>query len=117
MNQFLNTLKNESYIPLYLKDFGKITFSDNITPAFLVNVPAGKTSELYVETKMNETMLLYVEFSLDDSSKDINFEVNKYEITTNSFSSIYKGEKIEDTFKFFILCNGYSLYQIVFNND
>ena len=117
MNQFLGTLKNESYIPLYLKDFGKITFSDNITPAFLVNVPAGKTSELYVETKMNETMLLYVEFSLDDSSKDINFEVNKYEIKTNSFSSIYKGEKIEDTFKFFILCNGYSLYQIVFNND
>ena len=117
MNQFLGTLKNESYIPLYLKDFGKITFSDNITPAFLVNVPAGKTSELYVETKMNETMLLYVEFTLDDSSKDINFEVNKYEIKTNSFSPIYKGEKIEDTFKFFILCNGYSLYQIVFNND
>ena len=115
MNQFLGTLKNESYIPLYLKDFGKITFSDNITPAFLVNVPAGKTSELYVETKMNETMLLYVEFTLDDSSKDINFEVNKYEIKTNSFSPIYKGEKIEDTFKFFILCNGYSLYQIVFN--
>ena len=117
MNQFLGTLKNESYIPLYLKDFGKITFSDNITPAFLVNVPAGKTSELYVETKMNETMLLYVEFTLDDSSKDINFEVNKYEIKTNSFSPIYRGEKIEDTFKFFILCNGYSLYQIVFNND
>ena len=117
MNQFLNSLKDESFIPLYLKDFGKITFSDNITPAFLVNVPAGKTSELYVETKMNETMLLYVEFTLDDSSKDINFEVNKYEIKTNAFSSIFKGEKIEDTFKFFILCNGYSLYQIIFNND
>jgi len=117
MTQFLGTLSNESFIPLYLKDFGKITFSDNITPAFLVNVPAGKTSELYVETKMNETMLLYVEFTLDDSSKDINFEVNKYEIKTNSFSPIYKGEKIEDTFKFFILCGGYSLYQIIFNND
>ena len=117
MSQFLSTLTEDSYIPLYLKDFGKITFNDNITPAFLVNVPAGKTSELYVETKMNETMLLYVEFTLDDSSKDINFEVNKYEIKTNSFSSIFKGEKIEDTFKFFILCNGYSLYQIVFNND
>jgi hypothetical protein len=42
--------------------------------------------------------------------------VNKYEIDTNSFKSIFKEEKIEDPFKFFILCNGYSLYQIRFDN-
>ena len=116
LSYFLSILDIDSYVPLYLTDFSKITISDNFTPSFLTNVPAGKTNELYVETKMNETMLVYVEFSLEDKSKDITFEVNKYEINTNTFKSIFKEEKIEDTFKFFILCSGYSLYQIVFNN-
>ena len=116
MSYFLSILDIESYVPLYLTDFSKITISDNFTPSFLTNVLAGKTNELYLETRMNETMLVYIEFSLEDKSKDITFEVNKYEINTNSFKPIFKEEKIEDTFKFFILCSGYSLYQIVFNN-
>ena len=116
MKYYLGTIESESYVPLYLTDFSKITISDNFTPSFLTNVPAGKTNELYLETKMSETILVYIEFSLEDKSKDITFEVNKYEINTNSFKPIFKEEKIEDTFKFFILCNGYSLYQIIFNN-
>ena len=116
MKYYLGIIDVESYVPLYLTDFSKITISDNFTPSFLTNVPAGKTNEFYLETKMNETMLVYIEFSLEDKSKDITFEVNKYELNTNSFKSIFKEEKIEDSFKFFILCNGYSLYQIIFNN-
>ena len=116
MSYFLSIIDIESYVPLYLTDFSKITISDNFTPSFLTNVPAGKTNELYLETRMNETMLVYIEFSQEDKSKDITFEVNKYEISSNSFKPIFKEEKIEDTFKFFILCNGYSLYQIIFNN-
>ena len=116
MSYYLSILDTDSYVPLYLTDFSKITISDNFTPSFLTNVPAGKTNELYVETKMNETMLVFIEFSLEDKSKDITFEVNKYEISTNTFKPIFKEERIEDTFKFFILCKGYSLYQIVFNN-
>ena len=42
--------------------------------------------------------------------------MNKYEIYSNEYKNIFKEEKIEDTFKFFILCNGYSLYQIIFDN-
>ena len=116
MSYFLSILDTDSYVPLYLSDFSKITISDNFTPSFLTNVPAGKINELYIETKMNETMLVFIEFSLEDKSKDITFEVNKYEISSNSFKLIYKEERIEDTFKFFILCKGYSLYQILFNN-
>ena len=116
MSYFLSIIDIESYVPLYLTEFSKITISDNFTPSFLTNVPAGKTNELYLETRMNETMLVYIEFSQEDKSKDITFEVNKYEISSNSFKPIFKEEKIEDTFKFFILCNGYSLYQIIFNN-
>ena len=116
MKYFLSILDVESYVPLYLSDFSKITISDNFTPSFLTNVPAGKKNEFYLETKTNETMLVYIEFSLEDKSKDINFEVNKYEIQTNEYKTIFKEEKIEDTFKFFILCGGYSLYQIIFDN-
>ena len=117
MNYYINTLGMESYVPLYLKDFSKITISDNFTPSFLTNVPAGKVNKLYLETKSNENMLVYIEFFLEDKSKDITFEVNKYDDGTNSFKQIFKEEKIEETYKFFILCNGYSLYEIIFNND
>lgn len=42
MKYFLSILDVESYVPLYLSDFSKITISDNFTPSFLTNVPAGK---------------------------------------------------------------------------
>ena len=116
MKYFLSILDVESYVPLYLSDFSKITITDNFTPSFLTNVPAGSKNEFYLETKTNETMLVYIEFSLEDKSKDISFEVNKYEIYSNEYKNIFKEEKIEDTFKFFILCGGYSLYQIIFDN-
>ena len=116
MKYFLSILDVESYVPLYLSDFSKITISDNFTPSFLTNVPAGKKNDFYLETKTNETILVFIEFSLEDKSKDISFEVNKYEIYSNEYKNIFKEEKIEDTFKFFILCSGYSLYQIIFDN-
>ena len=116
MKYFLSILDVESYVPLYLTDFSKITITDNFTPSFITNVPAGSKNEFYLETKTNETMLLYIEFGLEDKSKDISFEVNKYEIYSNEYKNIFKEEKIEDTFKFFILCGGYSLYQIIFDN-
>ena len=116
MNYFLDSLKKESFVPLYLTNFGKISVIDNFTPSFIINVPAGKTNEFYLETKSNETMLVFVEFNLENDSKDINFEVNKYEIFSNEFKNIFKEEKIEKKFKLFLLCSGYSLYQIIFDN-
>ena len=96
MKYFLSILDVESYVPLYLSDFSKITISDNFTPSFLTNVPAGKKNEFYLETKTNETMLVFIEFSLEDKSKDISFEVNKYEIYSNEYKNIFKEEKIEE---------------------
>ena len=116
MSYFLSILDVESYVPLYLTDFSKISISDNFTPNYLVNVPSGKTIDFYLKTKKNETMLIFIEFFLEDKTKDITFEVNKYELFSNSFKPIFKEEKINDRFKFFILCGEYSLYQIVFNN-
>ena len=113
---FVSSLDTESYVPLYLKEFGKISIIDNFTPFFTVNVPAGKTNEFYLETKSNETMLVFIEFYLENNSKDINFEINKYEIFSNEFKNIFKEEKVEKKFKLFLLCSGYSLYQIIFDN-
>ena len=116
MNFFLSSLEKQSYVPLYLTNFGKITFSDNFTPSFMINVSAGKTNEFYLETKTNETTLVFIEFNLENNSKDINFEINKYELYSDEFKNIFKEEKIEKNFKLFLLCNGYSLYQIIFDN-
>ena len=116
LNYYLLTLDVESYYPLYLKDFTKISICDNFTPSFLTNVPAGQINKFYFETEPDNDTLAYIEFSLEDKTKDINFEINKYEMEKNKFVSIFKEEKIENTFKFFIFCHGYSLYEIVFDN-
>ena len=116
LSYYLTTLDVESYYPLYLKDFTKISISDNFTPSYLINVPARQIKKLYFETEENEDTLAYIEFSLEDKTKDITFELNKYEINGNKFLNIFKEEKIEDTFKFFIFCHGYSLYELVFDN-
>ena len=116
MTYFLSILNAESYVPLYLSDFNKITITDNFTPSFSINVPAGRTNEFYLETKANETMLVFIEFSLDEKSKDISFQINKYESYTDEFKNIFIEEKVGNSFKIFLLCNGYSLYQIVFDN-
>ena len=117
LKYFLSIINEESYVPLYLSDLSKITFNDNFSPFYLLNVPARSSTELYLETNINETMLLNIEFYLEDKTKDITFEVKKYDISNNTFKNIIKEEKIFDTFKFFVLCNGYCLYQIVFNNS
>ena len=116
MNYFLTSIEKESYVPLYLTNFGKISVLDNFTPSFMINVSAGKTNEFYLETKADETMLIFIEFNLENQSKDINFEVNKYEIYSDEFKNIFKEEKVEKRFKLFLLCSGYSLYQIIFDN-
>ena len=116
LNYYLSTLGVESYYPLYLKDFTKISINDNFTPSFLTNVPAGQKIKFYFETEPDIDTLAYIEFSLEDKTKDINFEINKYEMELNKFINIFKEERIENTFKCFIFCHGYSLYEIVFDN-
>ena len=116
LNYYLTTIDVESYYPLYLKDFTKISISDNFTPSFLTNVPAGQVGKFYFETEPDEDTLAYIEFSLEDKTKDINFELNKYELNINKFVNVFKEEKIENTFKCFVFCHGYSLYEIVFDN-
>ena len=116
LTYYLDSLDVESYYPLYLKDFSKIAISDTFIPTSLTNIPAGTVHKLYFETPDNEDSLIYIEFYLEDKTKDINFELNKYINDSNKFISIFKEEKIKDTFKFLIFCHGYSLYEIVFDN-
>ena len=113
---YLSILIDESYYPLYLKDLTKISINDYFTTSFVTNVGAGSVNKLYFETPENEDTLVVIEFSLEDKSKDINFELNKYEIKFNKFISIFKDEKIKNTFKFLVYSHGYSLYEVVFDN-
>ena len=117
LSYYLLTLEKNSYVPLFLKDFKHVTFFDNFTPAFSTNVRAGKSNKLYIETSPGEQILVFVEFFLEDKTKDITFEVNRYDNYSNTFKQIYHEENIDELFKFFVFCNGYSLYEIVFNND
>ena len=117
LSYYLTTLDVESYYPLYTKDFTKVTISDNFTPSFLTNVPAGNINKIYFETPENEETLVYIECFLEDKSKDINFEINKYEVGNNQFIPAFKEEKIENKLKIFMTSHEYSLYEIVFDNS
>ena len=59
MSYFLSSLEKESYVPLYLTNFGKISVIDNFTPSFMINVPAGKTYEFYLEKKRRNNACYY----------------------------------------------------------
>lgn len=113
---YLKTLDIETYYPLYLKNFTKISINDNFTPSFSINVPAGSVNKLYFETPKDEDTFIYLEFSLEDKTKDINFELNKFEPSKNKYISMFKEEKIKNTFTFLIFCDDYFLYEIVFDN-
>ena len=51
LNYYLSTLDVESYYPLYLKDFTKISVSDNFTPSYSTNVPAGEVNKFYFRNR------------------------------------------------------------------
>ena len=113
---YLSTRDVDSYYPLYLNNISQITISDNFTPSFLINVPASTIKKFYFETPKKGDSLVYIEFFLEDNTKDINVELNKYEDNKNKFITLFKEEKVSEPFKFLILSNGYSLYELVFDN-
>ena len=117
MIYYASTLDTNSYVPLYLKKFNNINICDNFGPGFSINVPAGKQHKIYLETKHNEQFLVMIEFVVEDKTKDITFQVNLHDIYTDTFKPIFQQENIQNTFKLYIFCNGYSLYEIIFNND
>ena len=113
---YLSTRDVESYYPLYLNNISQITINDNFTQSFVTNVPASKIKKLYFETPKKGDSLVYIEFYLEDNTKDINVELNKYEENKDKFISLFKEERVSEPFKFLILSSGYSLYELVFDN-
>ena len=116
MTYYISTLNVESFVPLYLTSLNRINITDNFTPSFLVNVPAGKESKFYLQSKDDQDKIVYIEFFMDDTSKDITFKINKYDLNNNTYKEIYKEEKIFDKRRMFILNHEYALYEIVFDN-
>ena len=114
---FLEAFDAESYYPLYLKNLTKMVINDNFTESFITNVLPGEKNKFYFETNFNEDIMIYIEFYLEDKTKDINFELNKYDNATNSFKAIFKEERLDDTTRFFISSHGYSIYELVFDNE
>ena len=116
LTYFLESLDTNSYYPLYLKNLDKMIINDNFTQSFITNVFPGEINKFYFETNFQQEILVYIEFYLEDKTKDINFELNQYDNNTNSFSSLYKQEKADEALRFFIYCHGYSIFELVFDN-
>ena len=116
LNYFLDSFEIESYYPLYLNNISRILINDNFTKAYVTNVFPGEENKFYFDILFKDESLIYFEFFLEDKSMDINFEIKIYDNNTNEFSSIYKGERVYETFRFFINSNGYCIYEIIFDN-
>ena len=116
LSYFLEAFEVESYYPLYLKNKTKMIINDNFTESFISNVLPGEKNKFYFETNFKDDIMIFIEFYLDDKTKDINFELNKYDNSTNTFKPIFKEERVDETTRFFISSHGYSIYEIVFDN-
>ena len=113
---FLESLETESYYPLYLKNLDKMVINDNFTQAFLTNVLPGQNNKFYLEINFKEDVLLYIDFYLEDKTKDINFELNQYDNNSNLLKPVYQQERLDETLRIFMYCHGYSIFELVFYN-
>ena len=116
LTYFLESLETESYYPLYLKNLDKMMINDNFTQSFVTSVSPGEINKFYFETNFKKDTLVYIEFYLEDKTKDINFELNQYDNSNNIFKPIFTQEKVDETLRFYLYCRGYSVYEIVFDN-
>ena len=116
LNYFLDSFEIESYYPLYLNNISKIVINDNFTKAYVTNVFPGEENTFYFDIFFKDESLIYFEYFLEDKSMDINFELKIYDNYANEFISVYKGERVSETFRFFINSNGYCIYKIIFDN-
>ena len=116
LTYFLESLETESYYPLYLNNLDKMVINDNFTQSFLTNVLPGQINKFYLETNFKEDVLLYIDFYLEDKTKDINFEINQYDSNSNLLKPIYQQERVDETLHIFMYCHGYSIFEIVFDN-
>ena len=114
MQFFLKIITENRYKIINLLNVSQKDLKDNFSPFYSLNVPAGKSCELYFETNMNETTLVFIEISLEEI--DITFELKKYDIKNDKYKNIISKDKLMDKFQTFFLSKGYCLYQVVFNN-
>ena len=116
LTYFLNSFKEESYLPLYLRDATKMIINDNFSQAYISKVFPGEANRIYLDTYFSDDVLIYIELYLQDKSKDINFELNIYDNNSNKFKQIFKAERADETVRFFIRTNEHSIYELVFDN-
>ena len=64
MKFFLKIIFENIYKVINLSNISQNALKDNFNSFYSLNVPAGKSSELYFETKLNETTLIFIELSL-----------------------------------------------------
>ena len=114
---FLNSFKVESYFPLYLKKLTSIVINDSFTESYISNVYPGEENRIYFNTNNNEDVVIYIEFYLRDKSKDISFELNMYDSSTNKFQNLYCEERTDETVRLFIFPHGFRVYELVFDNS
>ena len=113
---FMDSFEIESYFPLYFNHLNKMIINDNFTKSFVTNVFPGEANKLYFDVFFKEDVLIYFEFYLEDKTKDLNFELNIYDHNKNSFKPLFKGERVDEDFRFFIHSSGYCIYEIIFDN-
>ena len=113
---FMDSFEIESYFPLYLNHLNTMIINDNFTKSFVTNVFPGEANTFYFDVFFKENVLIYFEFYLEDKTKDINFDLNIYDHKLNTFKPLFKGERVDETFRFFIHSSGYCIYEIIFDN-
>ena len=82
-----------------------------------VTVKNRDSKVFYIQNNENKKGILLIEFYLTDESKDIIFNLSRYDIASDDFSQIYTSNKINKKCKICIYFDEKALYQLEFNNE
>lgn len=116
LEYFRNSLRVESYFPLYLKNITSMVINDNFSQSYISNVMPGEENKIYFTANNIDGALIYIEFYLKDKSKDINFELKIYDNSLNKFKTLYKEERADETVRIFMMPKGYCIYELILDN-
>ena len=116
LDLYLTSFTENKCIPINPDIISGIKYYCNFTKNSTI-VPNRDSKVYYIENPENQKGLLYIEFFLDDTSKDIIFTISRYDTEKEEFNPIYNSEKINKKCKLCIYFEEKSLYQLEFNNE
>ena len=115
LNLYIKAITEDKYIPIYIDKINNIKYYNNFSKN-TIYVPNRDSKIFYIENNEDKKGLLFIEFYVNDESKDIIFKIRRYDPDSDEFKQVHDTGKTNKKCKLVIYFEEKSLYQIEFDN-